>query len=270
MGLRFIPIWLLILSLVSPGAAPAQDTSSVELDGFIDPYLVVNVGTGVSGVIDSIEVDRGDIVKKGQILASLDTRVEKTTVDLIREKATMEATTDLARARVEFATREQERRKELFDKGIIPDYEMDEAQTNLVIAQKELQEIEESKQIAGLELRQAEAVLARRVILSPINGVVVERYLAPGELASDKPLFQLAQLHPLNVEVIAPVSMLGSIREGRKVQVIPEEPLGKTYVGKVKIVDRVVDAASGTFGIRIELSNRDLKLPAGLKCRVRF
>ncbi|MCJ7499724.1 efflux RND transporter periplasmic adaptor subunit, partial [bacterium] len=66
------------------------------------------------------------------------------------------------------------------------------------------------------------------------------------------------------------VSMLGFIKEGEKVEVIPEEPLGNTYIGKIKIVDRVLDAASGTFGIRIELSNKDLSLPAGLKCRVRF
>jgi RND family efflux transporter MFP subunit len=270
MYLKHIPLWLLTLTLLAPAVLHAQNTAPIELDGFIEPYEVVNIGTGVSGIIDSMNVDRGDIVKKGQILANLDTRVEKTTVDLIREKAAMEATTDLANARVEFATREQERRKELFEKGIIPDYDMDEGQTNLVIARKELQEVEESKQIARLELKQAEAVLARRIILSPINGVVVERYLAPGELASDKPILKLAQLDPLNVEVIAPVSLLGSIRVGRKVQVIPEGPLGKTYVGKVKIVDRVVDAASGTFGIRIELSNRDLSLPAGLKCRVRF
>lgn len=269
MGPRSICTWLLTVALLLTGL-PARGEPPVELDGFIDPYMVVNIGTGVSGIIDSMKVDRGDIVERGQILAILDTRVEQTTVELIRKKAEMEATTELARARVQFATREQERRKELFEKGIIPDYEMDEAQTNLVIAQKELQEVEESKQLALLELRQAEAALERRVIRSPINGVVVERYLSPGELASDKPLFQLAQLHPLNVEIIAPVSLVGSIKEGSKAQVIPEEPLDKARVGKVTIVDRVVDAASGTFGIRVELSNRDLSLPAGLKCRVRF
>lgn len=267
---RFIPLWLLALTILTPVPLTAQNTAPIELDGFIDPYLVVNIGTSVSGVIESMMVDRGDIVRKGQILANLDMRVEKTTVELIREKAAMEATTDLAKARVEFATREQERRKELYEKGIIPDYDMDEAETNLIIALKELQEVEEQKQIAQLELKQAEAVLARRIIRSPINGVVVERFLSPGELASDKPILKLAQLDPLNVEVIAPVSMLGSIKKGEKVEVIPEEPLGKTYIGKVKIVDLVVDAASGTFGIRIELSNRDLSLPAGLKCRVKF
>jgi RND family efflux transporter MFP subunit len=265
---KFLLITTAIVLL--PQSATASETVPTELDGFIDPYIVVNVGTGVSGIIDSLEVDRGDIVKKGQVLAKLDSRVEKATVKLIRERAKMKSATELARARLDFTIREQQRRKELYEKGIIPDYEMDEAETNLIIAQKELQEIEEQKRIAELELKQAEAAFARRVIQSPINGVVVERYLSPGELASEKPILKLAQLDPLNVEVIAPVSMLGSIKAGRKVDVIPEGPFEKTYQGKVTIVDRVMDAASGTFGIRIELSNSDLTLPAGLKCRVKF
>ena len=50
----------------------------------------------------------------------------------------------------------------------------------------------------------------------------------------------------------------------------PEAPLTGEYTAKVTVVDRVVDAASGTFGVRLELPNHDLKLPAGLKCSVRF
>jgi RND family efflux transporter MFP subunit len=261
---------LTVAMIILHSASPAVRAEPIELDGFIEPYEVANVGTSVSGVIDSIEADRGDIVKKGKILARLDTRVEQSTVNLIKARSEMEASVSLRRTRVEFADREYGRRKELFEKGIIPDYDMDEAETNLQIAQQELQEIQEQMHITALELKQAEAVLARRIIRSPISGVVVERFLSPGELASDQPMFKLAQLDPLNVEVIAPVSYLGFIKEGKKVEVIPEEPLGKTYIGIVKIVDRVLDAASGTFGIRIELSNKDLSLPAGLKCTVKF
>jgi multidrug efflux pump subunit AcrA (membrane-fusion protein) len=183
---KFLLITTAIVLL--PLSATASGKALIELDGFIDPYIVVNVGTGVSGIIDSLEVDRGDIVKKGQVLAKLDSRVERATVKLIRERAQMKSATELASARLDFTTREQQRRKELYEKGIIPDYEMDEAETNLIIAQKELQEIEEQKWIAELELKQAEAAFARRVIQSPINGVVVERYLSPGELASEKPI----------------------------------------------------------------------------------
>ena len=191
-------------------------------------------------------------------------------MDLIKARSEMNAAISLKKTRVEFANREYGRRKELSEKGIIPDYDMDEARTNLEIARQELQEIEEQLYITRLELKQAEAALDRRIIRSPIYGVVVERYLSPGELTSDKPLFRLAQVDPLNVEVIASVDLLGAIREGQEVEVSPEQPVNRKYRGKVKIVDRVVDAASGTFGIRIELSNKNLSLQAGLKCTVRF
>jgi hypothetical protein len=52
--------------------------------------------------------------------------------------------------------------------------------------------------------------------------------------------------------------------------VIPEQPIGGRYSATVKVVDRVIDAASGTFGVRLELPNRQRAIPAGARCRVRF
>jgi len=52
--------------------------------------------------------------------------------------------------------------------------------------------------------------------------------------------------------------------------VTPEPPFNRTYRAKVTVVDRVIDAASGTFGVRLELRNSDYSLPAGLKCKVRL
>ena len=75
---------------------------------------------------------------------------------------------------------------------------------------------------------------------------------------------------PLNVEIIAPVALFGKIKKGAKAIVTPEEPIGGKHTAKVVIVDRVLDAASGTFGIRLQLPNRKYKLPAGLRCKVDF
>jgi membrane fusion protein (multidrug efflux system) len=74
----------------------------------------------------------------------------------------------------------------------------------------------------------------------------------------------------LIVVVIAPVQLFGKIKKGMKAKVIPEEPIGGHYTARVVIVDRVLDAASGTFGIRLQLPNRKYKLPAGLRCQVDF
>ena len=53
-------------------------------------------------------------------------------------------------------------------------------------------------------------------------------------------------------------------------RVAPEAPLSGSYMAKVKIVDSVVDASSGMFGVRLELPNPDHKLPGGLRCTVSF
>lgn len=122
----------------------------------------------------------------------------------------------------------------------------------------------------NLELQRAMAGLGPRTIRSPSTGVVVKRFLSPGEFAGEAPLLRLAQLDPLRVEVFAPVSLLGQINVGMSAQVLPEAPLRGAYAARAAVVDRVVDAASGTFGVRVELPNPGNRIPAGLKCKVRF
>jgi preprotein translocase subunit SecA len=107
---------------------------------------------------------------------------------------------------------------------------------------------------------------------------IVARAGEPGRItvgefaASDRgdPIMRLAQLDPLRVEVFVPVARLGEIAVGKKAEVMPQAPVNGTYIARVTIVDRVADAASGTFGVRLELPNRDYRLPAGMKCKVRF
>lgn len=98
----------------------------------------------------------------------------------------------------------------------------------------------------------------------------MKRELSAGEYVSDKPILVIARINPLNVEVIIPARRYGAVVPGMTAEVRPEAPVGGVYHGKVVIVDKVIDAASGTYGVRVELPNPNLKLPAGLKCRVRF
>ncbi len=243
---------------------------SIKFDGLIEPYMVVKVGSGVPGILETVNVDRGDFVEKGQVLAELQSGVEKATMGLARARAEMETPIELKRVHLEFEGRKYQRLQELYKKKAIPFHELDEAETNRMLAESELQEAIETKRLAELQLEHAIEVLKLRSIRSPITGFVVERYLSPGEYVEDQPILKLAQLNPLNVEVIAPVEFLGSIRVGTRAKVRPEAPVGGEYVALVTIVDRVVDAASGTFGVRLELPNQKYRLPAGLKCTVLF
>ena len=244
---------------------------SQDLDCLIEPFATVKLSSAVHGVLETVTVDRGDMVKKGQILATLESGAEKAAIEVLRARATLESAIKTSQARLELSTRSHARSDGMFQKSLISVEKMDEAETTRRLAELALHEATDNRRLAELELRRATAELARRTIYSPITGVVSERLLGPGEFSRDEqPVLKLAQLDPLRVEVFAPVALLGNISVGQRAEVTPQAPLNGTYIARVTVVDRVIDAASGTFGVRLELPNRDYRLPAGLKCKLRF
>jgi RND family efflux transporter MFP subunit len=230
-------------ALLLSATANAQGQGGLELECLLEPYSVVDIGTPVPGVLASVDVRRGDVVTKGQAVAHIDSRLEQAAVEL-------------AKARSEFSKRRIERSQALFTDDLLSEQEKDELETEGLLA--------------DLEVRQTMAQVEIRTIRSPINGVVVERVVEPGEFVLDTEILTLAQVNPINVEVIAPVQYFGQIEVGMSATVMPEAPLNGSYSAKVTVVDKVIDAASGTFGVRLEIPNNDLVVPAGLRCNVRF
>ena len=264
-------IFLSLLSVIFVcGYTSIAGAEPMALEGLIEPSLVVNIGSSTPGILETVEVDRGDLVKKNQVVASLQAGVEKANLVLARYRTELTANIELRRQRLEYATREKERFEELYKKKALPLSQMDEVKTGMTLAQLELQEALENQRLAELDLKRYMEIVEEMTIRSPVNGVVVERFLAKGEYVEDQPIMKIAQINPLYVEIIATVEMFGTVRKGMKAEVRPENPHKKSYTAKVTVVDRVVDAASGTFGVRLELPNPDYKLPAGLKCKVIF
>jgi RND family efflux transporter MFP subunit len=249
---------------------PATSASAGDLACVIKPYLEVAVGTAVEGVIQTVSVDRGDWVTKGQPIVMLESSVEEATVALAKAKAEAEATIKSTQAKVAFSTRKLERAMDLFKSNSIANHEVDEAQTEKILAEMAHLEAIENKRIAELEWHRATAARNLHTIHSPLTGVVVERLLSPGELARQTPILKLAQVNPLRVEVFAPLSWLGKLKPGMRGEVRPEGSGQTTYMAKITVVNRVVDSASGTFGVRLEMPNPNNALPAGLACTVDF
>ena len=262
--LSILFVLLIITMQTAVGAEP------IVLDGLIEPFEVVDVGSSVRGVIEAIEVERGDLVTKGQVLARLEAGVERATMELARARSEMETIVREKQAMLEFSLRKQKRAEELYKENVIPIEQIDEARTSVSLAMIELENAKEDLRLAALELKRSIAVVDRMTIKSPIAGVVMERYLAPGEFVEDQPVLKLAQINKLNVEVFVPVELVGQFKVGMRADVTVNEPVVHVFEAKVTIVDRVVDAASGTFGMRLELPNGKYELPAGLKCQVTF
>jgi RND family efflux transporter MFP subunit len=239
-------------------------------DCLIEPNMVIDINSSVQGKISAILVQRSDMVEEGQLLVELESEIEKATVALAAARTGMDAELKERRVTVAFARRKLARFDEMFDDEVVPLHTKDEVATEASRAALKLQEAHEQRTIARLELARAEAFLNQRFVKSPISGVIVERFKSPGEFVEDEPILRLAQLDPLSVEVILPASMFGQISTGQLARIRPEAPKNGVYQAEVTIVDRVIDASSGTFGVRLELPNPDHRLPGGLKCNVDF
>src|SRR6185295_6012430 len=108
----------------------------------------------------------------------------------------------------------------------------------------------------------------QRTIRSPISGVVVERFMSPGEYVDQKPMLRLASVDPLRVDVLVPAVAFGLVEPGMTGKVVPELLNQGEQHATVKSVDRVIDAASNPFRVRLELPNPAAAIPAGLRCKV--
>ena len=259
---------VVIAGLVLMGSA--LRASGAELDCLMQPREIVTVSAPVEGVLERVTVDRGDVVQVGSVLAALESSLERNMVAVARARAEQDYNLKANQVRLDFGERRFVRTDEMFKKSLIPLKELDEAETAKILAMYGLVEASEQKRLADLDLERAQTALALRAVKSPITGVVVERLRHPGELASrEHPIVKIARLDPLRVEVFVPIALFGRVTVGQRAVVVPETPLNRPLEGTVIVVDKVADAASSTFGVRLEVANPGNRVPAGLKCKVR-
>lgn len=236
----------------------------------IEPTQMVEVASAVPGLVSSVNVRRGDRVKKGQVLATLDDRAERAALGVARYRATQTGPAELAARKIQFAQQRFHRREALAKERLIASQESDDAEGELRMAEAELKVAGENRELARLELEQHEMQISLRTIRSPIDGVVVEQMAHPGESVDAGPgkqgVFRLAQIHPLRVHVILPKDMFGKVKVGDTVTVLAESPVSERLKATVKTVDRIINAASGTFVVWLELPNPDFRLPSGIRC----
>ncbi|MFQ5643823.1 MAG: efflux RND transporter periplasmic adaptor subunit [Thiogranum sp.] len=263
-------VWLAALGLLFGLQAGATDLAE-DYDCLIEPDKVVLLSLAVEGVLAEVAVDRGDAVQTGQVIASLESSVEQAVVAQIRMQAEQGSEVSLRKAELALARRKAGRIEDLFKHRNASAQERDEARTDVDIAVARLGQAREAKRLAELELARAEAALARRSLRSPFDGVVVERYHVAGEYVENEAVVKIARIDPLRVEAILPAERFGAVSPGQTASL--SLVLGGREVvrsARVERVDPVLDAASGTFAVRLQLPNSDGAVPSGLECQMRL
>ena len=261
--------FLLMLTITAVIAFMAR-AEAAELDCLVKPEMYVELSSPVDSVLEKILVETGDTVAKGQPLAQLEASVEKARVRLARLQAKSKSDVQNRQEQLRYARQYYKRMQDLLAQNSVSQYEKDKAETEVALAQIELNKAKENQRIAQLNLELAQSQLALRTIKSPIDGIVVDRYAMVGESVSGRTIMKLAKVDPLKVELIAPTEYFGLIQKGMEVEIYPEQPSNQVFTATVTIVDQLIDPASGSFTVRMELPNPEDKLVGGVNCMANF
>jgi HlyD family secretion protein len=238
--------------------------SVVASTGNLNAVTTVQVGTQVSGIVNRIYVDFNDKVYRGQIIARIDTTL------LVSSVRDARATMTRNQAQLDFSRTEYDRIKGLFDKQFATEVELNQAKYNLDLAEATIV----STQIS---LERAQRNLDYATIVSPINGVVVERNVDEGQTVAaslNTPQLFLIANDLASMEILASVdeSDIGLIEEGQEVRFTVQAYDEAMFAGTVRQVrlQSSIQENVVTYTAVIDVDNSDGKLLPGMTATVEF
>ena len=257
----------LLPAAVLAAPPPAAPAAPKPLGCLIEPDRVADIGSQVVGLVERLHVERGATVSAGQPLVSLRADVERANAAAAGTRAQLDADVLAARASLDLADQKVRRAQALVAQNFVSDQAAEQARGEAEVAKQKLNQVQGQQRVWVEEHRVAQAQLALRTLRSPFAGVVVERFVNPGERVEERPLMRVAVVDPLRVELMVPTAQYGSLAAGDRVMIRPELPGAEAVTATVRHVDRVLDAASNSFRVRLSLPNPHNRLPAGLRCK---
>ncbi|GIU20848.1 RND transporter MFP subunit [Shewanella colwelliana] len=231
-------------------AIPVETTTVIQGDvssfysttATLEAPLEANVVTRISGLIESLSVEEGDRVTKGQLLAVLDAKRQR--YDLARSQA-----------EVEIIEQELNRLKKMGNKEFISADSMAKLEYNLQAAMAK-------RDLAALQVEES-------MVRSPIDGIVAKRFVKAGNMAKEfDELFYIVNQDELYGIVHLPEAQLHSLRLGQEAQLFANKHTQDTVHAKVLRISPIVDAQSGTFKVTLSVPNKNATLKAGMFTRV--
>lgn len=268
-GANFLLGTALAFVWVNPLAAEALPP----LDCVINPYQVVDLASSVPGVLEKIYVDKSDFIERGEVAATLESAVERSSVVLAEARAAIQSEVQVSAVNLDFDGRRKVRMDALYAKKTVSIEIKDEAEREHSLSKWRLQQAKDLKGIRQLELLRAQKQLEQKTIRTPIAGFVLQRFKEAGEYVEDQPIMRIAQLDPLYVEAVVPIDLHGRISKDMRAQVYVQSSTTQApeaYEARVSTVDKVGDASTGTYAIRLTLPNPDFQILAGVKCSIKF
>jgi HlyD family secretion protein len=259
---------------VDKGKVVAQVTAT----GTLSALVTVQVGSQVSGTVSALEVDYNSPVKKGQVIARIDPRLFQASVEQARANV-MAAEGNLARAKAQAqdAERQLGRARELGERKLVAQADVDTAQSNADAAQASVKAAQGSLAQARAALTQANTNLAYTTIVSPTSGVVISRSVDVGQTVAASlqapTLFVIAEdLKKMQVDTNVAESDVGRLRAGMPASFTVDAYPNRVFEGTVRQVRNAPQTVQNvvTYDAVVDVANPDLALKPGMTATVTF
>ncbi len=265
--------WSQSRDLVAVVSKPVSRT--IDLPGEIAPYLSVSLHAKVPGYVDRILVDRGSVVKHGDLLAELSAPEMAAQIAEAQSKVqAAESERLLAEAQLAAAQSTADRMQRAAQTpGAIAGNEVVQAEKQVDAAKALLNARQQSIRAAEATVRSLMDMQAYLKIAAPFDGVVTDRLVHPGALVgpgADPVLLVLQQVSHLRLVVAIPEEHLGGIMHGARVNfTVPARP-GRTYAGTVARIAQVLDQKTRTMPVEMDIVNQDGSLAPGMYPTVKW
>lgn len=235
---------------------------TVAATGTINPEVIVNVGTQVSGTVQNLYTDFNSHVTQGEVLLTIDPTLFKAAV------AQQQANLASAEATLSYSLSNEDRVKQLFKEGYGNKQAVDQAVEATANA-------EASVAAFKGQLVQAQTNLANTIIRSPVNGTVINREVSVGQTVAASfqtpVLFEIGQdLHKMQIDTTVNEADVGAIKPGQSATFTVAAFPNRTYNGTVKQVRLNATNTSNvvTYDVVVEVNNADLSLLPGMTANV--
>ncbi|MGD9788605.1 MAG: efflux RND transporter periplasmic adaptor subunit [Sulfuricellaceae bacterium] len=238
-------------------------TQSIAANGTLNPVVLVNVGTQVSGTVKKLYADFNDRVKPNQVLAELDPALFRAQVQQ------SEANLANAKANLELAIAREKRNRDLYQKKFISADALDQAVQTRDSARAQVM-------LAQAQLEKDRTNLQYSVIRSPISGVVVARNVDVGQTVAASfqtpTLFQIAKdLREMQIDTTVAEADVGAVEVGQKVKFSVDAFPERNFVGQVKQIrlNPTIQQNVVTYNVVVGVDNADGKLMPGMTAHIR-
>lgn len=252
--------------------------SRVTATGTLSALVTVQVGTQVSGRIQSLSADFNSPVKKGDVLARLDPELFTAALSqaTANERAA-QANVTKAKAQAIEAQRAFERTQELSKKDFVARAELDTADAAYQVAKAGIESAEAALAQARAQRQQAQVNIAYTTVTSPIDGTVISRAVDVGQTVAaslqSPTLFTIAEnLTRMQVETSVAEADVGKLKEGGEASFTVDAFPNRRFVGKVRQIRYAATVVSNvvTYPAIIDVENPELLLRPGMTANVTF